>query len=219
MKDRDQVLYLLRMKENGRQEGRNEVTARLQGIVAKTGFESVLTGGVYQLQGRLSDLVARSLLTGIAGLLVLFSIIAWVVSRHWRIALAMTITAALIPITILGGAGWYGTPVDIISAPATSVCFGIAVDALIHLALAIRRHGYPAKGSVSLELAVREQAMGIIASSGIIALGFLIFSISAFPPTARFGGEIVVGSLFAGAAALTLFPFLAKAFSLPARLA
>lgn len=210
--DRDQVLYLLRMKETSRVEPRNEVTERLQGIVTAAGFETTLVGGVYMLQGRLSDLVTRSLLTGISMLLLLFGMIAWMVSRNWRIAAAMTVTAALIPVTLLGSASLFGIPVDIISAPAVSVCFGIAVDALIHLALALRRNGYPAKGEAAIDNALRDQYLGIVTSSGIIAIGFMIFSISAFPPTARFGGEIVLGALFAGVAALTLFPMLARLF-------
>lgn len=216
--DRDQVLYLLRMKETSREEPRNDITERLQDIVTAAGFETRLTGGVYVLQGRLSNLVARSLLTGISALLLLFGIIAWLVSRNWRLAAAMTVSAALIPVTLLGGASFFGVPVDIISAPAVSVCFGIAVDALIHLALAIRRKGYPEKGT-AIGNALRDQSTGIIASSGTIAIGFLIFSISAFPPTARFGGEIVFGAIVAGVAALTLFPVLARFFSPVSRVA
>jgi predicted RND superfamily exporter protein len=211
--DRDQTLFLLRMTETGREEPRNIVTDRLQNLVSAAGFEVTHIGGVYRLQGRLSELVARSLLTGTVILVALFSLIAWLVSRNWKVAIAMTVTAALIPLTVLGGAGWLKVPVDIISAPAVSVCFGIAVDALIHLAMAIRRDGYPVKGDASLVCALREQSVGIMTSSGIIAIGFLIFSISAFPPTVRFGGEIVIGSLFAGAATLTLFPMLVRLFS------
>lgn len=208
--DRNQTLYLLRMKETSRNESRNTVTQRLQEIVAAAGFESALTGGVYALQGRLSDLVTRSLITGTSMLLLLFGLIAWIVSRSWQVALAMILTAALIPLTVLGSAGWFNVPVDVISAPAVSVCFGIAVDALIHLALALRRDGFPGKGAAAITRALQEQSVGIVTSSGIIAIGFLIFSISAFPPTVRFGGEIVLGALFAGAATLTLFPLLAR---------
>ncbi|MZR31321.1 efflux RND transporter permease subunit [Sneathiella litorea] len=204
--DRDQVLYILRMRETGREEPRNQVLSRLHETVKSAGFEPVLTGGIYMLQGRLSELVARSLFTGIGTLLILFGIIAWIVSRNWKVALTMTGTVALIPVTILGAAGWWAVPVDIISAPAVSVCFGIAVDALIHLALAFKRHGFPQKGLSSIAPALREQSMGIIASSGIIAIGFIIFSVSTFPPTVRFGTEIVFGAIFAGIAALTLFP-------------
>jgi predicted RND superfamily exporter protein len=208
--DRSEVLYVLRMKEEGRQRDRNQITAELQQIVKTAGFEPVLTGGVYVLQGRLSELVAKSLLTGIAGLLLLFAVIAWIVSRNIAVTAAMVLTAALVPLPILGGAGWFRVPVDIISAPAANVCFGIAVDALIHLALSLYRHRKYESIGIAWSSALREQSKGIIASSGIIATGFLIFSSSGFPPTARFGGEIVVGAVFAGVAALTLFPMIGR---------
>ena len=206
--DRDQVLFLLRMNEAGRESTRNEVIAELHDIITNAGFNPVLTGGVYMLQGRLSALVSQSLITGLGGLLFLFAIIAWIVIRNWRVAVAMTLTAALIPVTILGGVGWFNIPVDIISAPAVSVCIGIAVDALIHLALALRRHDYNRNRLSAWTLALQEQSIGVIASSSIIAMGFLIFASSAFPPTGRFGMEIVLGAIFAGIAALTLFPLL-----------
>ena len=206
--DRDQVLFLLRMNEVGRNKTRNIVISELQEITEREGFEPVLTGGVYMLQGRLSSLVSQSLIAGLAGLLVLFAIIAWIVSRNWRVSAAMTLTAAFIPVTILGGVGWFNVPVDIISAPAVSVCIGIAVDALIHLALALRRHDYSTNGINAWTRTLQEQSMGVIASSSLIAIGFLIFAGSAFPPTARFGMEIVLGAIFAGIAALTLFPLL-----------
>ena len=208
--DRDQVLFLLRMNEVGRDKTRNKVISELQEITEREGFEPVLTGGVYMLQGRLSSLVSQSLIAGLAGLLVLFAIIAWIVSRNWRVSTAMTLTAAFIPVTILGGVGWFNVPVDIISAPAVSVCIGIAVDALIHLALALRRHDYSTNGINAWTRTLQEQSMGVIASSSLIAIGFLIFAGSAFPPTARFGMEIVLGAIFAGIAALSLFPLLTR---------
>jgi len=211
-KDRMETLFLLRMREGARMQDRNLVVAEIEKIVEDGGFETVLTGGVYVLQGRLSDLVASSLISGILGLLVLFGGIAWIVSRHMGQLLAMLTTAALVPIVVLGGAGWILVPIDVISAPAVNVCLGIAVDALIHLAIAVRRYQRKDIFSVAWSKALSAQSRGILASTGIIAIGFLIFAYSGFPPTARFGGAIVVGAAFAGVAALTLFPILSQTF-------
>jgi len=35
-----------------------------------------------------------------------------------------------------GGIGWLHVPINVISAPATNVCIGIAIDSMIHLSLA-----------------------------------------------------------------------------------
>ncbi|TNE34383.1 MAG: hypothetical protein EP348_11035 [Alphaproteobacteria bacterium] len=204
--DRTETLFLLRMKEEGRDVPRAEVVSRLEEKVAAAGFKPVLIGGVYALQAQLATLVSSSLLSGTAALLCLFAGIAFWVSRSFPVTLAMTATAALIPVVVLGFAGLAKVPVDIISAPAANVAFGIAVDALIHLALSWRRQG-------SWQAALTAQKSGILTASGITAAGFLIFVLSGFPPTARFGGEIVLGAGFAGLAALTLFPMLARAFA------
>ena len=208
---RTRTLFVLRMREDGRAQDRTAVMAEINEIVGAAGFETSLMGGVYVLQGRLSDLVATSLLSGAAGLLALFAVIAWITSRSRGMTVAMVTTAALVPIVILGGAGWGAVPIDVISAPAVNVCLGIAVDALIHLAMAVRARGKSGAGAANAwALALQGQTRGILASTGIIAIGFLIFAYSGFPPTARFGGAIVVGALFAGIAALTLFPALSK---------
>ncbi|USG62285.1 MMPL family transporter [Sneathiella marina] len=210
--DRNQTLYILRMKEGGRLQDRNSVTTELQAIVDDVGFETSLTGGVYALQGRLSDLVASSLSTGVIALLALFVGIGFIVTRSVALTAAMGATAALIPLTILGGWGWLRVPVDIISAPAANVCFGIAVDALIHLAIAVKQRLSISKTRDAWTAALKEQTPGVLASSGIIAIGFVIFAYSGFPPTTRFGGAIVIGSIFAGGATLCLFPLLGQLF-------
>lgn len=210
--DRRDTLFLLRMKEEGRQQDRTEITAKLHRIVTEAGFEPVLTGGVYVLQGRLSDLVAKSLLVGSAYLIVAFGALAWWISRDGAVTAAMAVTAALIPLVILGAAGWFRVPIDIISAPAATVSFGIAVDALIHLALALKRYRRSHGAKAAWHLALREQSTGVIVSTAVIAAGFVIFSLSGFPPIARFGSAIVLGAIFAGLATLTLFPLLAQGF-------
>lgn len=211
--DREQTLFVLRMKEEGRGASRIEVMEEIRQAVEEAGFEQVLSGGVYVLQGRLSDLILQSLTTGIFSLLLFIGLVGYAASRLLGTTLAMVGTASLIPVTILGLAGWLTIPVDVISAPAISVCLGIAVDALIHLALAVRRHLADCDMSAAWDRALREQSAGILASTGVIAVGFIIFAYSGFPPTTRFGMAIVLGALVAGCAALTLFPFLGRFLS------
>ncbi len=211
--DRDQTLFVLRMKEDGRGASRIDIMEEIRALIEDAGFDQVLTGGVYVLQGRLSDLIFQSLTTGILSLLAFIGLVGYLASRQLSVTIAMVATASLIPITILGLSGWLAIPIDIISAPAISVCLGIAIDALIHLALAVKRHVSDSTDAVGWDRALREQSAGIMASTGVIAVGFIIFAYSGFPPTTRFGGAIVLGSLVAGFAALTLFPFLCRLLS------
>src|SRR5437899_10295051 len=119
---------MLRMIEARRTKYRVDVVNDLRAVCRKYGFKADLVGGIYYLQGRLAKLVAESLVTGLFWLNLLFIVIAWVVARSVRGALAMIISLTLVPFTMLGGIGWIHIPVDIITAPATAGAIGVAID-------------------------------------------------------------------------------------------
>src|SRR5207237_9821157 len=120
--DRSQTMFLLRMVESRRDKLRLQVVDDLRSITRKYGFTPRFVGGIYYLQGRLAKLVASSLVTGLFWLNLLFVVIAWIVARWIRVALAMMVGVMLMPLCMLGGIGWFHVPVDIISAPATNIC-------------------------------------------------------------------------------------------------
>src|SRR5205823_7247887 len=143
---------------------------------------------IYYLQGRLAALVASSLVTGLFWLNVLFIGIAWIVARSVRGAVAMIVSLTLVPLCMLGGIGLLHVPMDVISAPATNVCIGIAIDSMIHLVFGVRRAQREGKKGWNAWVAGREeQWRGIVYSDVIIAAGFAIFVLSDFRPTQRFG--------------------------------
>jgi predicted RND superfamily exporter protein len=201
--DRSRGLFLLRMREADRDKPRLEVVKRLERIVRSSGHEPAMVGGIYALQGRLAQLVSKSLVQGLAGLVALFAVIALIVSRSWRIAAAMTLSLSLVPLSILGIIGWLGVPLDVISAPAANVCIGMAVDAMIHLVVAVRRQAAGNPITWQTWIAARQaQWKSILRSAAIVAIGFAVFGLSTFPPTQRFGLAVVFGTMVAAAAAL-----------------
>ena len=210
--ERTEAVFLLRMVENRRDKYRLEVVDELRAICRKNGFKAELVGGIYYLQGRLAQLVASSLVTGLFWLNALFIIIAWIVARSIRGALAMIVSLTIVPLCMLGGIGWLRLPVDVISAPATNVCIGIAIDSMIHLIFGVRRamrdgakdwHGWIAGRA--------EQWRGIVYSDVIFAAGFAIFVLSDFPPTQRFGLVVLVGLMVDILANLFVLPLLGGA--------
>lgn len=208
--DRERGVVVLRLREGGRRETRDRVEARLVAILAEHGFEPVLTGGLYQLQGQLSDLVASSLLVGLGGLGALFVFVAAAVSRSPRATLAMLLCLAGTPIVLFGVMGWAGLPVDFISSPAANVALGIGVDSMIHLASAARRLRRRGMGAWEAWSAARGRMWApVLASAGLLALGFGLFVLSSFPPTQRFGIAVVIGLVAAAAFTLVALPFLA----------
>src|SRR5881398_472022 len=210
--DRSQAVFLLRMVEARRDKLRLEVVDDLRSIARKHGFTTSLVGGIYYLQGRLAKLVASSLVTGLFWLNLLFVVIAWIVARSVRGALAMIVSLTLVPLCMLGGIGWFNVPVDIISAPATNVCIGIAIDSMIHLVFGVRRAQRDAKKGWAAWIAGREeQWRGIVYSDVIIGAGFAIFVLSNFPPTQRFGLVVLAGLIVDILANLFVLPLLGGA--------
>lgn len=210
--DRTEAVFLLRMVESRREKLRLEVVDDIRSITRKHGFKADLVGGIYYLQGRLAKLVASSLVTGLFWLNCLFIIIAWIVARSVRGAVAMIVSLTLVPLCMLGGIGWFHVPVDIISAPATNVCIGIAIDSMIHLIFGVRRAQRDGKKGWAAWVAGREeQWRGIVYSDVIFAAGFAIFVLSDFPPTQRFGLVVLAGCIIDILANLFVLPFLAGA--------
>jgi uncharacterized protein len=207
--DRRQAVFMLRMIEARRTKYRVDVVGDLRDVCRKYGFNTDLVGGIYYLQGRLAKLVAESLVTGLFWLNLLFVVVAWIVARSVRGALAMIASLMLVPLSMLGGIGWFHVPVDIISAPATNVCIGIAIDSMIHLVFGVRRAERDGKkGWEAWVFAREEQWRGIVYSDVIIAAGFAIFVLSDFPPTQRFGVVVLGGCVIDILANLFVLPLL-----------
>ena len=206
--DRKEAVFMLRMIEARRTKYRVDVVNNLRAVCRKYGFNADLVGGIYYLQGRL----AKSLVTGLFWLNVLFIVIAFVVARSIRGAVAMIASLTLVPLSMLGGIGWFHVPVDVISAPATNVCIGIAIDSMIHLVFGVRRAQRDGKkGWNGWVFAREEQWRGIVYSDVIIAAGFAIFVLSDFPPTQRFGLVVLAGCVVDILANLFVLPLLGGA--------
>ncbi|HEV8617983.1 MAG TPA: MMPL family transporter [Candidatus Udaeobacter sp.] len=210
--DRTQAVFLLRMVEARRDQYRLDVVDDLRAVARKQGFKTALVGSIYYLQGRLAQLVASSLVTGLFWLNLLFIGIAWIVARSVRGALAMIASLMIVPLCMLGGIGWLHVPMDVISAPATNVCIGIAIDSMIHLVFGVRRAQRAGKKGWAAWVSGREeQWRGIVYSDVIFAAGFAIFALSDFPPTQRFGLVVLAGLIIDILANLFVLPLLGGA--------
>ncbi|MBZ0110932.1 MAG: MMPL family transporter [Thermoanaerobaculia bacterium] len=209
--DRKHAFIALSMHEGSRNDRRQAVLGRLRARVDGAGLQTEHVGGLYQLQGTLSDLVGSSLRKELGGLLLCFLVVAWILSRTLRVALAMTLCLASIPWILLGTLGYLGRPLDIISTPAVNVAIALGIDAMIHLAAAVRR--FRATGSSVVESwseARQQQRPAILGAMAILAAGFAIFALSSFPPTRVFGGLVTVGLLLSAFFALQVLPTLAS---------
>jgi predicted RND superfamily exporter protein len=208
--DRQYAYFLLRMKESNRKSSRLEVIERIKEILKSHEFTAELTGGLYSLQGQMSSLIASSLIYGLRNLILLFIVIAFIVSLSIRGTMAMIASLCIIPICVLGVIGLLNIPLDIISAPATNVTLGMGIDAMIHLVTAARRLRHRGlKGWEAWNQARSWQWLAILGNALIVCVGFGIFSLSRFPPTQRFGLAVVFGTIIDALATLIVLPFFA----------
>jgi len=214
--DRELGVVFLRMREGATSgeplEGgrRDAAIGRVRTAFAEQGFDVEAVAGLYQLQGELADLVASSLITGVGGLVLLFVLVAWAVTRERHAAAAMLACLAGTPIFLFGTLGLAGLPVDFISSPAANVALAVGIDSMIHLASAARRARGEGLAPWAAWVAARARLARPITGAGLIlAAGFGLFALSSFPPTRRFGIGVVVGIVAATALTLVVVPWLA----------
>lgn len=206
-KDRKYGLFFLRMVESYRVLPRLDVVEEIKSIAENEGFHPEIVGGIYNLQGHLAKLVASSLVRGLGKLILLFAIITLFISRSLRVTLAVVAGISIIPLTILGCFGIYRIPLDIISAPASNVAIAMGIDSMIHMIKAYRR-------TRDWQVVRDELWQPVLTSMFVVAAGFGIFLLSSFPPTQRFGGAILFGTILSGLTALFVMPLLFEYISL-----
>jgi predicted RND superfamily exporter protein len=210
--DRTKTLFLLRMRETSRTTPRQAVIDRLTHTAERLGFRPVLVGGTYSLLNQQARLVTSSILSGVLLLLGIFVALGYAFSRSFRVAAAMLLSLAIIPVVVRGAIAYLGMPLDFVTASAANLDLGMGVDAMIYLTLAARRaRGESGDPWTAWSRACSRLWQPIGTSLLVITSGFGIFLLSNFPPTQRFGAFVMFGSATAAAAALFMFPWLASA--------
>jgi predicted RND superfamily exporter protein len=208
---RTKALFLLRMRENDRTETRQAVIDRVKDIVTEHGFRPALVGGTYSLLDQQARLVTSSIISGVLMLVGIFALMGLAFSRSIKVAVAMFVCLAVIPIFVRGAIAYLAMPLDFVTASAANLDLGMGVDAMIYLTLAARHEA--TKGGdpwTAWSRACAELWRPIGTSLLIIVSGFGIFLLSHFPPTERFGAFVMFGSASAAATALFMFPWLAS---------
>jgi predicted RND superfamily exporter protein len=208
--DRNRGRFILRMRESTRSRPRDVVVGEINEIAREQDFKPVLVGGLYTLQGELSELVEGSVIRGLGGLLGLFFVIVLIVTRSLRSAVAMLACLALTPFILFGLVGIFGMPLDIISAPAANVALPLGIDEMIHLGYAVRRSRR--KSEKTWDAWKRSLArlwQPILASMLIVTSGFSLFLLSSFPPTQRLGVLVCAGTAITDVAVLLVLPAIA----------
>jgi predicted RND superfamily exporter protein len=205
--DKRRGRFILRMREGVRSRPRAIVVDEITHMVREQGFEPVLVGGLYLLQGELSKLVEGSVIRGLGGLLACSFVIILIVTRSLSSAFAMSLCLALAPFMLFGLVGLLRMPVDIISAPAANVALPLGIDEMIHLGYMVRRFRQGAVNTwTAWKAALDQMWRPILASMLIVTSGFAVFLVSNFPPTQRLGVLVCIGAAITDLVVLLVLP-------------
>jgi uncharacterized protein len=208
--DHKRALFLLRMRETVRGTPRAEVIHRLEATVHRQGFRMLLVGGEYSLLSQMGRLITTSIVTGVLVLIGIFTIMGYLFSRSLRVAAAMLVTLAIIPVVVRGYIAWLGMPLDFLTSAAANLDLGMGVDAMIYLTIFAKRENPDLSSWEAWSKACSHLWRPIGTNLFVICCGFGIFLLSNFPPTQRFGVFVMFGSAAAASAALFMFPWLAS---------
>ena len=213
--DREQALYMIRMKESGRNVERMKIVRQLMAKPKKYDLQLDLVGGSYYMQSQLAQKIKSSMRQGILALVILFTVIILLLSLSIVTTFFATVSILAATVAFLGAVGFLAIPVDIISSPSINIILGLAVDGMVHIILAARRmskSGTWRADGYGWKMAIKSQGPGVFISGVVIASGFSVFYLSNFPPSQRFGLEIVFGTLAAMIMTLLVLPHLAILF-------
>ncbi len=210
--DFKQGLFVIRMKESVGVTDRSKMINQLMAKPKKHGFNLDLVGGSYYMQSELSKNIVSSLKTGVSYLIILFCGIIFLLSFSLSSTLFASLSLVSLVGAMIGVIGYFKIPVDIISSPTLNICLGIAVDGMIHLIMDVKRQSEGRLKRIrkkAWSIALKRQAQPALISSLVVASGFSVFALSEFPPSQRFGLEIVFGSIVAMILTLLVLPQMA----------
>jgi len=139
--------------------------------------------------------------------LTVFGVI-FVVFRSARFGVLAIIANALPVCAVLGLMGWLGISLNVATVMVASVALGIVDDDTIHFIGRFRRDVANGQGTEdAIEAATMHEGRASLTTAIINSVGYGIMVVSAYKPTAWFGGLLALTMAVA---------FLAEVFILPA---
>ena len=177
--------------------------------VQEAGFnqaEVKVSGMMVLFNGMLSKLLASQVNTLAYILLVVF-VMFLVLLRSLHHALLGMIPNTLASASVIGGMGYFGVPLDMMTTTIAAVCIGIGVDDTIHYLHRFREE-FARHGDARTAVSFCHESIGraLYYTSLTVVVGFSVLAFSNFVPTVMFGIWTAVAMLLALLANLTLLP-------------
>jgi predicted RND superfamily exporter protein len=177
-----------------------------EAAVAGTGLQASVTGSG-RLFSTLDYYLVRSQITSFAtAFLTVFAVI-FLVFRSWRFRL-LAIVPNLFPVlAVFGVMGWLGISLNVATVMLASVALGVVDDDTIHF---ISRYRRETRGGASTDEAIMKatahEGRAALTTAVINSCAFAVLALSAYKPTAWFGGLLAVTMVVAFLAEVLILP-------------
>ena len=211
-----QTRLSLRLKETDKSLNRDQMVKDVRRFLAEDmGYrteDTAVTGMIVLYNNMLQSLFQSQIATLVAvfvAIMLMFALLFRSLTVSF-IAIGPNILAALL---ILGGMGWAGIPLDIMTITIAAITVGIGVDDTIHYIHRFKREFF-IDGDYEQAMYRSHASIGraMYYTSITIIVGFSILSLSNFTPSIYFGVLTSLAMLAALIGALVLLPQLLMTF-------
>jgi predicted RND superfamily exporter protein len=198
----------------------NRAEKEAEVVFAGSGIRPTVTGSGRMFATLDHYIVVSQLSSFATAFLTVFAVI-FIVFRSARFGVLAIIANALPVCAVLGLMGWLGISLNVATVMVASVALGIVDDDTIHFIGRFRREATAGRGTVAaIEAATMHEGRASLTTAIINSLGYGIMVVSAYKPTAWFGGLLALTMIVAFLAevlvvpaVITLFP---RLFGAPA---
>ena len=214
--DSDEARVLVRVKETSRTLNRADLLAQLDTFMRdEMGYSEDryrFTGMLVLYNNMLQSLFASQILT-LGMVFVAITVMLIVLFRSLALALIGIVPNLMAALLVLGGMGWAGIPLDMMTITIAAISIGIGVDNTIHYVHRFKRE-FPEDRDYRATMYRCHGSIGraMYYTSVTIIFGFSILTLSNFTPSIYFGLLTGVAMFAALLGSLVLLPRLLLLF-------
>ncbi|MGH1431319.1 MAG: efflux RND transporter permease subunit [Neptuniibacter sp.] len=206
----DEARISLRVMETSKGLKRDELLRKIeQYLIEEMGFkpEQVQQSGMLVLYNNMLQSLFGSQIATLGAVFVAITLMFTVLFRSLRLALIAVTPNLLAAGIVLGGMGWAGIPLDMMTITIAAITVGIGVDDTIHYIHRFIKE-FPKDRNYRAAMYRCHNSIGkaMFYTSVIIIAGFSILSLSNFTPTIYFGLLTGLAMFSALIGALLLLP-------------
>ena len=175
-------------------------------VFAGSGITPTVTGSGRMFATLDHYIVVSQLSSFLTAFLTVFAVI-FIVFRSARFGVLAIIANALPVCAVLGLMGWLGISLNVATVMVASVALGIVDDDTIHFIGRFRREAAAGHGTeAAIEAATMHEGRASLTTAIINTLGYGIMVMSAYKPTAWFGGLLALTMIVAFLAEVLVVP-------------